>query len=500
MSRITAVTLSIALSFAAVAATRAEEAPPAAPEGPALTLEQCVAQALAKNFAVKIQTYSLDSAKAAVIIAQSTYDPVLGVSWQKEVNLNPAVTSVVTAGAGGRPLSTDNQGATASVTQSVITGGTVTATYALGRDLTNASSPLNPAYLGNSSITVSQPLLQGAGTDYNRAVIDRARLGQKIAGLNFKSSVLTTILNVETAYFNVLYTRQQYRVAEDTLKLAQELLDENTIKRKTGVLTDLDVVQAQAGVATAKSQLIGFKQAMDNAADVLLQALGEREFKLPVGAVAFPPLPDTSVAIDLSYTLARDNGPTLATIETTIEQYKLDALRAKRNNLPQLNATGSMGYGSAENSFNNANSGLWPGTGHSWSAGLTFSEPWGMRSNKALYRQAMDNVNSEQVALDQADQALVVSVRNAVRSVQSSVESVAAASSAAVLSQKQYDLQKAKFEAGLATSYDVLQAQNQLESARVAELQAQVGLRVSLASLRFLEGSSLDSYRVNLQG
>ena len=123
-----------------------------------------------------------------------------------------------------------------------------------------------------------------------------------------------------------------------------------------------------------------------------------------------------------------------------------------------------------------------------------------MRSNRALYRQAMDSVNSQQVTLDQADQALVVGVRSAVRAVQSSVESVSAAGAAARLSQRQYDLQQAKFDAGLATSYDVLQAQNQLESARVSEIQAQVGLRAALANLRFLEGTSTGLYRVDVKG
>ena len=44
---------------------------------------------------------------------------------------------------------------------------------------------------------------------------------------------------------------------------------------------------------------------------------------------------------------------------------------------------------------------------------------------------------------------------------------------------------------GLATSYDVLQAQNQLETSRQAELQAKVNLRIAVADVHFLEGTSL---------
>ncbi len=508
MSRLhvrTAITL--ALSLCLLAALRAEVAP-AAPlpanavpdlSGPPLTLEQCVAQALAKNFAVRIQSFSESQAVQAAIIARSSYDPTLGVTWQKNVNQQPLATNSTNTAAGGSAPYSDNQSTAVSISQPVITGGTVSANYNLSRNASNSiQSLLNPAYDGQVSLNVSQPLLQGAGTAYGRANMEIADYGVKISRQNFKSAVLTMILNVESQYFNVIYSRRQYAVALDSVKLAQELLDENVVKRRTGVLTDLDVVEAQSGVATAQSQLIGFKQAMQNAEDSLLQTMGETQFGSPVGRVDFPPLPSTDVSFDLSYKLARDSGPNLAVIAYTIEQYKLDALMAKRNTLPQLNATGGLGHSADERSYSDASGRVWNSSGYNWSAGLQFSMPWGMRANRAFYREAMNNIESEKTALEQADQALTVQVRAAIRAVQSNVEGVAAATSAAALSQKQYDLQKAKFDAGLATSYEVLQAQNQLETARNSEIQAEVSLRASMANLHFYEGSSLPNYRINL--
>jgi outer membrane protein TolC len=464
-----------------------------------LTLEQCVAEALARNFTVRIQAFPMDQAKAGVIIAQSTYDPVLGVSWQGGAEKSPDLTAE-TPTTTVYPYS-NQQTTTLSATQNVITGGQVSANYNVIRGSTNpVSTYINPAYEGTISLNVSQPLLQGAGTDYARAAVQIAKYGEKIADLNFKSIVLTMIYNVETAYFNLIFAREQYEVAKDTVKLAQQLLDENNIKRRTGVLTDLDVVQAEAQVATAKSQLIGYRQTKENVEDALLQALGEREFRRGVGTVAFPPLPDTSaVSFFQSYKLARDNGPSLAIVQATIDQYKLDALRARRNNLPQLTVNGGAGYNTLKGSYFTAAGNAWNGPGYTWQAGVALTFPWGQRSNKALYRQALDNMEQEQVALDQADQSLMVQVRAAVRAVESNVEGVAAATQASVLSLKQYELQKARFDAGLATSYDVVLAQNQLETTRVSEIQARVNLRVAIADLRMLEGSSLEAYRVNLK-
>ena len=121
-----------------------------------------------------------------------------------------------------------------------------------------------------------------------------------------------------------------------------------------------------------------------------------------------------------------------------------------------------------------------------------------MRANKALYRQAMASVESQKVALDQADQVLTVQVRSAIRAVNANKEAVDASLATVALSKKQYSLQKAKFDAGLSTSYDVLQAQNQLEAALNTQIQAQVSLYSSTANLHFLEGTSLESYHVNV--
>ncbi|MDE3084616.1 MAG: TolC family protein [Verrucomicrobiota bacterium] len=310
--------------------------------------------------------------------------------------------------------------------------------------------------------------------------------------------MLTVIFNVETSYFNLLFAREQYKVQQDSLRLARQLYDENAVKRQTGVVTDLDVLQAQVGVATARNQLILAEQTVHNDEDILLQALGEQKFDAKVGPVSFPPMTPPELSFGISYKLARDNGPNLAVVQTTIEQFKLDALTAKRTALPEFDVNGAVGYNSVDHSYGEAARHVWDGNGYSWQAGLSVSFPWGLRASRAQYHEALSKLRSEQTVFDQTDQNLIVQIRSAVRAVQTNLESVRTSSEAAELSQKQYELQKAKFDAGLATSFDVLQAQNTLETSRTSELQAKVNLRIAVANLRFLEGSSLQLYHVKL--
>jgi outer membrane protein TolC len=483
-------------------AARADDVPAAIPGSgnPSLpinlqgevSLQNCIGLALGRNFTVRIQEFSVLQAADSVDIAKAAFEPVFGFNGGRQVTVTPVNESAL----GVLPYASFDS-ATLSVNDTLLTGGTVTASYNLLRSDYNPAYTLpNPAFGSTVSISVAQPLLQGAGTDYNRAAIESARLGVHISNLNFKSTVLTMIFNVETTYYNLLYQREQYKVAQDTLRQAQQLLDENTVKRQTGVLTDLDVMNARAGVATAQNQLILDEQSVHNSEDQLLQLLGDREFKTEVGNVVFPDLGEPEVSFARSYKLARDNGPNLAVAQATIDQFKLAALKAKRNTLPSLAVNGGLGYNSYAATASQSVTGAW--NGYNWNAGVTVSVPWEMKANRALYRQALDNVHSQEIAYDQADQNLMVQVRAAVRAVETGKASVRSSAEETQYAEKAYELQKAEFDAGLATSYLVLQAQNTLETARVSELQAKVSLLLAIADLRFLEGSSLQLYRINL--
>jgi len=479
---------------------RAADAPPAFGEASepidlsgAVTLQNCVGLALGRNFTVRIQQFQVFEAVDSVEIQKAAFEPTL------TFNANKAVTQEASDELieyGIAPYS-NLETAAFSVNDTLVTGATLQAGYSLVRsDYNPAYAPPNPSFASTASITVTQPLLQGAGMDYNRAEIERARLGVRISNLNFKSAVLTMILNVETTYYNLLYQREQYKVQEEELKQAQQLLDENTLKRQTGTLTDLDVMNARAGVASAQNQLILDKQFVQNGEDSLLQLLGDRRFSTSVGEIDFPAVGEPEVSFDRSYKLARDDGPNLAAAQATIEQFKLDALRAKRNTLPTLNVNGGLGYNSYAATAGQSVTGAWGG--YNWTGGLTLIIPWGMHANRALYHQTESQVRSQEATYEQTDQGLVVAVRSAVRGVEASIESVRASSENTKFAEKAYELTKAQFDAGLATSYLVLQAQNTLETARVSELQAKVNLLVAVANLRFYEGSSLQLYRINL--
>ena len=142
-----------------------------------------------------------------------------------------------------------------------------------------------------------------------------------------------------------------------------------------------------------------------------------------------------------------------------IDQLRLDLLTAEDARQPSLDLGASVNLNSHENGVFDATTQPFTGRGYDWQLGLTLTLPWGLRAQNALYRQALNNYNSQQTTVQQLDQNLLVQVRSAVRAVESAKESVSIATLASQLAAEQFDQQKAQYDAGLATFRFVEDAQ-----------------------------------------
>lgn len=463
-------------------------------------LRDCVERALEQDFTVRVQRHVVDTSKAAETIANSFYDPVLGLNLRISENQSAATISSINTGNDGQNPTTTLSNSSFSFSKKLVTGGGISFDLNLDRTASNISqSLLNPNYSGQNSIQLVQPLLKGAGRKYGKVAIQIAQKGTAIENNRLKSTALTVVYAVESSYYALAHAQKQMSVGQKARALAAQLLEEATEREQVGVSTELDVTQAQAGLATAEGMLLSYRKILGDAEDALLYAMGEREFAEPIGSIDLPVLPSIDISEAQSYKLAREKGPELALIYETIEQYKLEVFRAKRNTLPDLTFFAGGGYLSTQRSSGAAIGGLWPGSGYNWNTGLSLTVPVGFRNSKAQYRQTINKLLAEEIALEQADHSLYMRVRGAVRAVQISADALAAAKRLSEYDRKQFVLQKANFDEGLSTSYDVLVTLNQLQGALVAESQAEANLHISLAQLRMIEGTSLEFLDISFE-
>jgi outer membrane protein len=466
---------------------------------PMLTLEECISRALDQNFTLQIQRYTNESSEAAVAIADADYDPTLTATARTGVSQQAQAGSRLDGVTVEGPRS-ETTNVRIGASQKIITGATVQVSANVLRAKTNSNnSLLNPAYDSDLNVSVSQPLLRGFGSAVNRAAMLRARLGLERADMNLKGTVLDVVRNVEAAYYNLAFAREQLGVRVFSRGVAQKLLEENVAKKETGVATDLEVLQAQVGVANADRNVLLAQQRVSDGEDDLINLMGRFSADNSLGRIDLGEPQLASVSFDLSYKLARDNWPDYAASLLTIEQLRLDQQTAKNNRKPSLNLGAGVGLNSKEGAFGSSTSSVWNGDGYSWQVDLALNVPWGFREEKARYAQATANLGREETRLQQIEQTILVDVRSAIRAVDTSSESLRISRLATQLSEQQFALEKARFDAGLSTFRRVQEAQEDLDTARVNEIQASVNLRIAQADLSRLEASSLSRYNITLE-
>jgi outer membrane protein TolC len=239
---------------------------------------------------------------------------------------------------------------------------------------------------------------------------------------------------------------------------------------------------------------------MRDAEEALLNLINAPSMDIRVGPVAFDDYRDGQPNYAQSYKIAREFYPQRLNQEEQIKLAEMTLYFARKDLQPDVQLTGSLGYQArtVNTGFIDVLENLPKDHGNSWSLGVRYTVPLFQRVDKANFRIATNAVTSSKIQLDQIEANLQLSVRRAVRAIESNLLLVENAAKTTEQSVRQYELQKARFEAGLATAYLVLQTQEQLERNRINELSAKLALRRAVSTLRQLEGTSLERFRVQL--
>src|SRR6266849_1828724 len=114
----------------------------------------------------------------------------------------------------------------------------------------------SPFVTSNFIFIGNQQLLNGFGLLPNERNIRIAKLNKFMADQTFEQQVITSITAVANAYWELAFARGNVDVALHQIELANKLYSDNKKQVDIGTLAPLEIVQAEAQVATANQQLI----------------------------------------------------------------------------------------------------------------------------------------------------------------------------------------------------------------------------------------------------
>jgi HAE1 family hydrophobic/amphiphilic exporter-1 len=471
--------------------------------------------ALSRNLNLQVGRYSIASANSNIFANTGIFDPNFTAGVTGDFTRSPSATvlegALVTESRNTRMGLGVNQLLPTGTYLELTTGG-------LRRGTNSTFFFLNPNYNADLALTLRQPLLDGFGTLFNRAGIVIAEIDRDRTATSFETTVVTTLADVETAYWDLVAKRRAIEVADQSLTLAKQLLSETQERVKVGTSAPIDTVQSEATVATRIQDQITRRNAAANAEDTLKSHLGfddPREWMLTIATTEdykYEPLaPDLREAIETAHSQRPEIREQLLVMDGLDYNTKV----AKNVTLPTLNLEASYGFGGLDGdaliedpdtgeetqvsgNFGGAYDQLVGWDFPHWSVGLNLSVPIG--NNEAKARLAQRRFESQQGAVQLAalKQEITRQVRFAVRALYDGAANVDAAEAAMVLAERNVEAEQTKFDNGLSTNFQLSQIQEDLANAQLTLIQAHLAYRTAMVGYYVATGTLLDRHNVKI--
>ena len=352
----------------------------------------------------------------------------------------------------------------------------------------------NGEYVSFFGLTVTQPLLKNGWASATKAGIRTAELGSKIAFQEYRRQLMTIVSTAEASYWNLFLAQEQVGFFEDSVKTAETILSDNKTRLQAGVGSQLDVLQAQAGLALRRSKLSEAQQRLTEAADRMITLCSDR---VPVQgvelrAVDAPELgPELSKSREVIQT-AFDLNPDYAIQREKLQQAMVRLGYARNQHLPELNLKTAYGL----NGLGASTGASWDDLQHanypSWSAGLELRVPLGGGTKTRHELQAARlQVEAAEAGIRDLATQIFNGLDSACHKIQSSRDSVAGYRASVDYNQRLLDDSLARLKAGKLESRRVLEIEADLLDAKTSVVDALVQYQRARLELELLEGTVL---------
>ncbi len=361
------------------------------------------------------------------------------------------------------------------------------------------SETFNPA----GQVTYFMPFLRGFGQDNMRAQRRRTSAATDVAVLERENTVANVVRDVVLAYWELAYAAQDVEIRRSSLELAREQLRITQARLDVGVGSPTDVAAVRQGIAVRESDVLLAELALSERALDLRQLAGMdlTPADLGVDLVAADRLEpkSTPIEIEAALTAAYDHNPQIATLRARGRSATLEVDIAENGLLPQLDLNASFGPSGNAETFGRAVENLGKFNEYRVFVGVTFSQPVGRHTARGNVAAAQGQLTRVRVNEEDLKAQIAVSVVKAVNLLRSTEKRMQVEAESVQLAQVNLDAEKARFEVGRTTNFEVLRRQDELAQARLRQTRTAADYMKALAGLGTLTGELLPQYDIQVK-
>lgn len=371
---------------------------------------------------------------------------------------------------------------------------------------TSSNSPIfipNPTYESETQVTITQPLLKGAGLAVNTADFRIAKNNKLKSVQDFKTEVIRVLTNVKKSYYDFQYSREQYIVAQKSLSRVEDLHNINKAKYAKGLASDIDIIGSEAEVAR-------IRQALYEAEAIM--RLAEDNLRLITNLVDDPTLWNARIVLleGLDYQKKEVDLP--EAIKTAFI-YRPDYEAAKiglRNRdisivitangmLPTINLLASYGLNGLDAIYAKDLANVGGGKYNNWTVGVNVDVPLIGDENRGKYERSKSEKEQALLAFQRLEQKIILDVRNVVRDIDINYRKLEASKISKESEDQNYAAQALRFKAGLVSTLDIVIYQERLARAEVSYIKSIIDYNVSLIELSRAQGTMLLDDNITLE-
>jgi outer membrane protein TolC len=461
-----------------------------------LSIDDAVKLAIEQNLGIQIQRFDPQIQDTGIAQARSFWAPQLSSTIARNSSDSP-VTSILS---GTQPVVTTGLFSTGvTLAEQLPWGASYTANWNNSRfTTTDPTNTFNPRLSSNILLNFTQPLLRNRDIDSIRQAVAASKKVRDLSDIQLDSVIVSTTRNVKNAYWDLSYAINNLKAQQESLALAQQSLKDNRKRVEIGTLAPIDIVQAQAEVASNEERVIvadaAIKRAQDNLRALILDP-GAADFWTTVfEPTDAAPYQEQAIDVDAAVRNALDKRSDLRAAKNSIERSDIDIRFLRNQILPDVNALanyGAVGIGGTQQtggfnpftgqttpivnvnrSYGTALGDVFSSAYPQWNLGVQIAYPLGASTAHANLARARLEYQQAQTQLKNMQLQIATQIREAARNVNTNQKRVQSARASRELQEKKLEAEEKKQAAGMSTSFFVFQAQRDLAQARTAEIQA----------------------------
>ncbi|MFZ5906410.1 MAG: TolC family protein [Nitrospirota bacterium] len=427
-----------------------------------LTINQAINLALQTNKSILASRYDTSRNEFSLVTAKSEF----------QLKIIPAASASI---GGGESQSGNNMNFGFAVQKKFEIGSTVSFSPNLNKT--------SGEYTSGLGISVQQPVLRGLGRDINLDGIKSAEYSIQSAYRSLYQTKVNIVIETVSVFYEALKQRETMQLYKAMGKRLAGHAEVAKAKEKIGLATPMDTYRAEIRLKDTEDSLTRASEAYQDALDTLKTILSlplttEIELQNPASPSLLAIQPADAIATALEHRIEIEQ------TQAEIQEAERRAAILRQKILPEINLVFDYKRFDSADKFTHS-------TGFAeslWGVRLETTTDISRTAEKAAYEQGALDLQAVRLNFEEKKDEIRRQVRRQLLALQESEKRIIIRTEQIKQAEGKLSLAEVKFAHGMADNFDVIEAETELQEARLNLLAAELDYSVGTYNFRAVTG------------